>query len=187
MKKDFFYLLAVVVLTFTTEVLQAQSVTPTSDPGVTVNGVTWATRNVGEAGKFVTNPEDFGGYFNSEEAKTACPEGWRAPLMDEFGGLIDTPSISEWVKVNGVAGRSFGTGDNTFFLPAAGDYHTGENKAEGITGSYWSSTVHPNEFDGRDYGSKYVSCGMWIGDDGCNGFFYQGDSTVSRSLRCVRK
>ena len=35
----------------------------TYDPGVVINGVTWATRNVDSHGTFVANPEDFGGYY----------------------------------------------------------------------------------------------------------------------------
>ena len=31
--------------------------------GVLINGVRWATRNVGAHGQFVANPEDFGGYY----------------------------------------------------------------------------------------------------------------------------
>ena len=31
--------------------------------GIMINGVKWATRNVGAHGQFVANPEDFGGYY----------------------------------------------------------------------------------------------------------------------------
>jgi len=34
--------------------------TPTTDEGVVINGVKWATRNVGSTGTFVTNPQDYG-------------------------------------------------------------------------------------------------------------------------------
>jgi len=34
-----------------------------TDDGIMINGVKWATRNVGAHGQFVANPEDFGGYY----------------------------------------------------------------------------------------------------------------------------
>ena len=34
-----------------------------SEEGIVINGVRWATRNVGAHGQFVYNPEDFGGYY----------------------------------------------------------------------------------------------------------------------------
>ena len=33
------------------------------EDGIIINGVKWATRNVGAHGQFVANPEDFGGYY----------------------------------------------------------------------------------------------------------------------------
>jgi len=186
MKRVFFYLSAAAMV-FSIETLQAQSTTPTSDPGVTVNDIIWATRNVDTAGKFVDDPEDFGNFFSFEEAQTACPEGWRTPVMDEFWGLIHNPSISEWTTVNGVAGRRFGSGDNSFFLPAAGGCNKEADKydirAQGIMGYYWSSTVP----DSSEYNGRYKSSGMWFGDGVDYNRFMQGNNTRHCNLRCVRK
>ena len=88
------------------------------EQGVVINGVRWATRNVGAPGTFVVNPEDFGNYFAWEKAKNACPRGWRLPTLAEFHSLNDTGS--EWITRNGVSGRLFGSGRNQIFLPAAG-------------------------------------------------------------------
>jgi len=35
------------------------------------------------------NCKDFGRLYNFEEAKSACPEGWRLPFIDEWETLID--------------------------------------------------------------------------------------------------
>ena len=112
---------------------------PTTDDGVLINGVKWATRNVGSAGTFVKSPQDFGNYYTWEEAKTACPSGWRLPTYTELQGL-DT---GIW-KTNG---REFGTAPNTIFLPAAGirDSYDGLLHLEGEYGSYWSSTQNEDD------------------------------------------
>ena len=39
------------------------SPTATTDPGVMIGGIRWATRNVNAPGTFATNPEDFGMYY----------------------------------------------------------------------------------------------------------------------------
>jgi len=36
---------------------------PVTEEGVVINGVRWATRNVGAHGQFVAKPEDYGGYY----------------------------------------------------------------------------------------------------------------------------
>jgi hypothetical protein len=46
--------------------------------------------------------------------------------------------------VNGVAGRIFGNGNNTIFLPAVGYRDSGSGMVDyvGLLGNYWSSTEH---------------------------------------------
>jgi uncharacterized protein (TIGR02145 family) len=107
--------------------------------GVTIRGVTWATRNVGEPGAFVAEPQDRGGFYTFEQARTACPEGWRTPTSEEFESLV--ASGSGWTTVAGVSGRRFGRGGEQIFLPAFGH----ENYADRTLGYrdhgyYWSST-----------------------------------------------
>jgi uncharacterized protein (TIGR02145 family) len=116
----------------------------TDTQGMLINGITWATRNVGEKGQFVDNPEDFGLFYSFTGAKTACPSGWRTPTAQELNLLAGTNS--EWTTLNGVSGRLFGSGANTIFLPAAGyrDYHNGSLNFQGTSGYYWSSTEHNN-------------------------------------------
>ena len=115
--------------------------TNTFDEGVVINGVRWATRNVNRPGTFVRNPEDTGRFFTFEEAKNACPQGWRLPTQEEQQSLADTDS--EWITKNRrVNGRLFGSGNNQLFLPAAGHRYTdGTLYVVGYVGYYWSSTA----------------------------------------------
>ena len=88
---------------------------PTTHESVVINGVKWATRNVG-----ADKPEDYGIYPKWWETGSicSCPDGWRLPTEEEIEKLIN--SGSQWTTVNGVKGRKFGSGKNTIFLPAAG-------------------------------------------------------------------
>ncbi len=135
----------------------------TDDEGVIINNIKWATRNVDLPGTFTANPEDYGLYYqwgsnvgwtigNSYSTngdyewvdytekgnvwtieKDPCPTGWRIPTTKEFEDLWK--SGSEWVISNDFAGRKFGSGDNTIFLPQAGLSVIGH----GNSGVYWSS------------------------------------------------
>jgi uncharacterized protein (TIGR02145 family) len=121
--------------------------------GVTINGITWATRNVGDKGMFVDKPEDYGEFYTFDEAKTVCPTGWHTPTLTEFQNLANSGSV--WISVNGVNGRRFGNGNNTIFLPAAGYryYGTGQVVGQNTYGFYWSSTSH----SATDGGPLYFS------------------------------
>ena len=50
--------IAICLLVFSIVDVMAQ--TPTTDPGVMINGIKWATRNIDEPGTFADNPEDVG-------------------------------------------------------------------------------------------------------------------------------
>lgn len=58
----------------------------TDERGVEINGVVWATRNVGKAGTFAATPEDPGGAYRDEN-NDPCPPGWHTPGWDEFQSL----------------------------------------------------------------------------------------------------
>jgi len=123
--------------------------------GVTINGVTWATTNVG-----ATTIEGNGSYYTWEQAKTACPKGWRLPTMKElemfqnvvpseedFGVYdIEAKVPSTWTTLNGKNGRHFTdkvTGNN-IFMPAAGYRYDNDGTLNyvGTYGFYWSSTEY---------------------------------------------
>ncbi|MCL2329310.1 MAG: hypothetical protein FWC39_12465, partial [Bacteroidetes bacterium] len=84
----------------------------TIDAGIKIGNTTWATRNVGDFGKFTTNSRDYGKFYqwNSATAYPAsgrvnnwnanysggtqwqpandpCPAGWRIPTLAEFEEL----------------------------------------------------------------------------------------------------
>jgi uncharacterized protein (TIGR02145 family) len=147
-----------------------------TNEGVVIDGITWATRNVGEKGTFVDNPEDYGGYFNFEYAQIACPEGWRTPTHDEYVSL--NAAGSEWTTENGVNGRLFGTsGENTIFLPAASCRDTsGTVYGQGSFGNYWSSTAYSGT---NGYGLYFTSANV----NPSNGSLY----AYGFSVRCVRQ
>lgn len=69
-----------------------------------------------------------------------CPAGWRVPTKEELQILIS--SGSEWITLNGVKGRLFGSGDNTVFLPAVNYRYNpfGDLIETAIAGYYWSGT-----------------------------------------------
>ena len=139
----------------------------TTDVGVVINGIKWATRNVDEPGTFTANPQDVGKYYQWnrkkawasngdvtgwdsstpegdtwEKANDPCPSGWRVPTQGEMEGLMYTSS--EWVRLNGMAGRLFSCGNYTLFLPAAGFRDGGELVYRGSIGCYWTNRSYGN-------------------------------------------
>jgi len=118
---------------------------PTTDDGVLINGVKWATRNVGSAGTFVKSPQDFGNYYTWEEAKTACPSGWRLPTYTEFESFRDYSDIA-YTKQNGIYGFKVGDTKNNIFLPAAGRNYDGTIDLVGECGYYWSSINYSSTY-----------------------------------------
>jgi len=144
--------------------------TRTTDPGVVIDGIRWATRNVDASGTFAENPESSGMFYQWnrrvgwsatgdvsgwnrsrpqgeiwERANNPCPQGWRVPVRAELQTLGDTDNVtSQWTSVNGINGSKFtdrATG-NYIFLPAVGwrFIPNGTLNNAGRNGSYWSST-----------------------------------------------
>jgi uncharacterized protein (TIGR02145 family) len=147
---------------------------PTTDVGVVINGVKWATRNVDAVGAFVATPESTGCFYQWnrklaypatgevtgwdsstpsgttwEKANDPSPAGWRVPTKDELKSLLDADKVrNEWTTQKGVSGRKFtdkATG-KSIFLPAAGhrSYSGGTLRLAGTDGTYWSSTKYNN-------------------------------------------
>ena len=143
----------------------------TTDAGVEINGIRWATRNLALPGTFAPYPHSTGRFYqwgtlngvthhwastgrevigwdaNKNRiawttANDPCPTGWRVPTVAEFTILRDA-GFSEWTQLNGVNGRFFGTAPNQIFLPAAGWRVAGLGLLDsvGVSGNYWSSST----------------------------------------------
>ena len=143
---------------------------PTSNRGLVINEVRWATSNVETSGTFARNPESAGGHFTWEEAQNACPRGWRLPTARELELLVDADR--GWITRNGVYGHLFGE----IFLPAAGFRRAGNDalNAVGSSGLYWSSTpVHAS-----------AASRLHIGGGGGN-YVFGSNHSNEFSVRCV--
>ena len=120
------------------------------ETGVNINGVIWATRNVGAPNTFVDHPEDFGmlyqwnstvGWSATDPLVSSNGSSWNSNWKGNGGNgvtwdnnvcptgwRVPTPeefisladAADEWTTENGVKGYRFTNGDNSIFLPAAG-------------------------------------------------------------------
>lgn len=111
----------------------------TTDPGVVINGITWATRNVDTPDTFSASPESAGMFYQWnrrvgwvatgevsgwdasyssslewEEINAPCPEGWRVPTRIEMESL-ETQTIggaeTPCTTRNDIVGRSIISGN----------------------------------------------------------------------------
>ena len=153
---------------------------PQNEDGVVINGVRWATRNVGAPGTFAAQPEstglfyqwnrrqgwtsletpnDWGSDLETEEwasANDPCPPGWRVPTTLEFHSLNAGNSV--WTTRNGVPGRLFGTAPNQVFLPAAGTWGRFWDWQGGSSWIFHNAGTHGNYW-GRTHTRFYDSSG----------------------------
>jgi uncharacterized protein (TIGR02145 family) len=178
------------------------------ETGVSIGGVTWATRNVGTPGEFAANPEDYGMYYQFDRRigwndssdssdgsswsgrnpvagawspqNDPCPNGWRLPTNEEHRLLLEATTVS-WETINGVTGVRLTeeAGANSIFMPSAGNIkEDGEKFPHGTIGFYWSSTLYG---DGSIFGCYlYISDTLLRYDDGIQ-------YGCACSVRCVLK
>ncbi|MCL2098094.1 MAG: fibrobacter succinogenes major paralogous domain-containing protein [Bacteroidales bacterium] len=175
----------------------------TTDTGVIIKGITWATRNIDAPGKFAKNEQSFGMLYQWNRKKgwpatgitvsgwdsnpdlspdwttsnNPCPAGWRLPTKEEFEKLCEVEYV--WTSVHGVWGGRFVEGDNTIFLPAAG-YRTWENgslSSSGSYGDYYSSTPY-------EYSDDTAFVLSFTSEDWRVGTYHKG---TGRCIRCVKE
>ncbi len=131
------------------------------DEGVVINGIKWATRNVGAPGVFAGKPEDAGMFyqFNSRvgwsstdpltktdhqntmtrewrKKNDPSPAGWRVPTFAELESLQDETKVSnEWVTIGNVAGKRFTdkTTGNSIFIPSVGSRYFNNGQLSATT------------------------------------------------------
>ena len=163
-----------------------QGTTNVSDEGVVINGVKWATRNVGEKGKFVSSPKKNGNLYTWDEAQTVCPSGWRLPTFQELEAIADRYDKGEYLqnenvaseRTNGKKGQKFTdiVSGNSMLLPIA-SYRGLSLRLHsiGAYGSYWCST----EKSSTDAYFLHFSLGA-----GFVGVGYH-NKTEEKSVRCV--
>ncbi|MDR2583477.1 MAG: hypothetical protein LBC75_08365 [Fibromonadaceae bacterium] len=113
-------------------------------------------------GDEATNCKTFGGLYNWEAAKTACPSGWHLPSKDEWQELIDYVLVPAKLRSS-----NFGGTDNWGFSALPGGYGNSAGEYSDISkyGYWWSSSEYNsdsayyrrmdnnNEFD-EHYGEK---------------------------------
>ena len=163
---------------------------PTTDPGVIINGIKWATRNVGEPNKFVNNPTDDGMFYQWD-----TKVGWSArdPLVSSPAGKfwshtnpsgnpvwmpgnnpcpagwrLPTPAElesladagSEYKWLTRTWGREFGSGSNTIFLPAQGHRYWSNGSLNYTTRGYYWSNTNTLGNGGNPYALSFTSTGV---------------------------
>jgi uncharacterized protein (TIGR02145 family) len=139
---------------------------------VIIEGVEWATVNVGDSGVFVSSNAEMGGYYTFQEAQTVCPCGWRLPIKAEFE-MIEKREFRSLSKINGVIYKKFGRDGNYLYLPLAG-YKMNDNllKNKNVFGYYW---INDN------FIPYYLSVGKTRGS-----WIFSDSSSYKQSVRCVK-
>ena len=192
------------LIAFTT---QAQN-TDTTDQGVVINGITWATRNVDAPGTFAKTPESAGmfyqwnrrtawsatdsivtGWDNTfpegaewEKANDPCPQNWRVPTKEELRTFFDEEKvITEWITQNGINGRTFtnkATGHILFF-PAVG-YRTN------YSGTLYSAGTYGSYWSSTQHDS-FNACYLYFDSDNSrvDGIIYA--RAYGFPVRCVKE
>ena len=175
---------------------------PTTDTGVVINGITWATRNLDYPGTFAPYPHSAGRFFqwgtlngethhwastgtvtgwNNSDSRVAwtsannpCPPGWRVPTRANLESLSSSTWVTNWNNT-GVDGHLFGTAPNLLFFPAAGNRNpAGTLLNAGSRGFYWSNTR----------GTRTTRAwGLRIGSTGTD--VYSLNHAAGFSVRCV--
>ena len=80
---------------------------------VSINGVDWFARNLSYTGGFPTLGTEilrniFGTFYTWEEAKDACPDGWRLPNSEDWKGLataLGATPADGFSSFKGIAGK----------------------------------------------------------------------------------
>ena len=147
--------------------------------GVLVNGVRWATRNVGDTpGTFADTPATLGGRYTWSEAQTACPEGWRLPRNPDYLRLRDWARWSPGIGLYG--GMTVATKPQLTFM-----FAELRNSVEPYT-EYWAGTISSPDYPE----SWYMTLQPYPGANGGNGtyiYVLPGRAAAEERLfvRCV--
>ena len=119
MKTKLFFSVAILAALLFTACESKEVISKTTDKGVVINGVKWATRNLESTGTFADKPTYYGRYFqwnkkNNDNfmsfdeyfasnfpnvtswlsANDPCPKGWRVPTLEEMKKLLDINKVT---------------------------------------------------------------------------------------------
>lgn len=154
----------------------------TPESSVTIDGVTWATCNVG-----ATSCSDRGRLFTYDMALQSCPDDWRLPTRDEietimalfyhFGESED--------RIRGLFFTGSSPDGDSVFLPCAGYNFGYGHRGLQEYGCYWLSTGDCFVFcGGRGVGVSDVKSPfkMYVGQYS----FFMQDGICAFSVRCVK-
>jgi uncharacterized protein (TIGR02145 family) len=160
---------------FSSVIMLTAAQSATTDEGVEINGITWATRNVGAPNTFVDNPEDLGNYYTWDAAQSVCPAGWCIPTKEELQTLLDESNVIKiWDDTKKGYTYTDAVSGESIFLPAAG-LNTSKLDYVGESGYYWSSS----EVGGSGYGLGFSKDFRGYVDIYSRGF--------GMSVRCVKE
>lgn len=137
-----------------------------SEIGVEIDGIVWATRNVGVSGTFAPFVQNSGGFFSWSAGHNACPADWRLPTAAELRSLINAGSA--WTTYNGVNGRTFGAFPNQIFLPASGFRASNGIFSSRDAGFYWSDTRPATNVNYLRFDSDGATIPNWSALNGLN-------------------
>ncbi len=131
----------------------------TTDPGVTINGIRWATRNVDAPGTFTAHPEDPGMFYQWNSRV-----GWSAtdPLVSTEGATTWNPN---WDRRTSTRWHP-----TTNVCPAGWRIPT--NAEQGLLAAAGSEWTTVNGINGRLFGSGHAT--IFLPAAG-NRFYYNGN------------
>ena len=156
---------------------------------VKIGGKTWMAKNLNIAtanskcyDNDPANCAKYGRLYTWEDAKSACPSGWRLPSDAEWTALTDAvggESVAgkKLKSTSGWYNNDKGTDDYGFAaLPGGGGNSVGDFDDAGYCGIWWSST----EYDALSAGTR----SMYYDDEYVDR--YSSDEALLFSVRCVQ-
>ena len=169
---------AVVIIPFYEDIFCFETFWATSDEGIMIDGVRWATRNVATRGTFAETTLDVGNLFTWYDAQLACPPGWRLPTTNEVLALLHRNRF--WTDSFDVEGVLFGYG---LFFPAGGyrDFINNELHDAGRMAFYWTLA---NTLDRSTRSWTWTASSIRF-DANQMGVFMTADVSYQKSVRCV--
>lgn len=162
---------------------------PTTPSPVTIGARKWSAYNSTIDQGFVSNPWDYGYYFNFSDAQKACPSGWRTPSKNDLSALsgyaissgskvliadiVSTVSSVGWYG----GGVIYKDGNQVLCLPACGFRNRGTGspaeESSGSIGNYWSN-----------YQDKISSYGLFFTFG--RTYIFEDFAYYGVSVRCVQ-